>query len=1426
MIRKMTQISNYCVIVLEVLLVLCLYHTVALGYYHVIIIDPLHGNDTDSCIQGKESCQSLEWTFKSDHRQSSTKYVLNVGTHFLRSVTEDFEGLQFLAFIGNTNDSNEVIIQCTGENTGLGFINITNATFSNLTINNCAALRNSSSRDYSTNQTYQSLQFQVGLYFYLCKDVTLLSVMVNNSPSATGVVMYDVSGTNQIADCQFYNNSVFYPVEDTASPHGGGGGLYVEFTYCNPGSSDCSEETHSTNITGSEYWITECAFICNVANDSITNPLANYIVPNKADHMAFGRGGGLSVFINGYSNNNTFNVTNCNFTGNEAAWGGGMFLEFHDHTYNNNVSIAHSFFQANKCHYTPDSGTAGGGMRIGLYVYEKTSGMGNSVNIDTCTFYGNSALNGGGLSISAALHDVDKKEELTKVTVNSGTFVLNTARLGAGLHVDGFPLFLIGQILTVIVINCHFYGNSVDYLDPLGLQNVIPYQPGEGTVYIHGVPVEFQQSVTFFNNIGSGLAVVKAQVDFSNTDASFRYNSGNHGGGIALLGAAYIVISSNTSMEFIGNNAAITGGAIYNKYISRRTLGSYADCFIRYTNPLIHANEWNATFVFHLNRDLGGSNDNAIHSTSLLPCSWAGKNRLKIFCWRGWTFLDTNGTILQDCTKMVSSDIGNISFNQGSNRFKSFPGQPFNLHLDIKDDSRRDMNEETVFLASTNTSGSALGVNGSLYSYIWGTNTTIWGESGNDITLQLNTITDRVWHLELFVDLQQCPPGFILVKGDTGSSQLQSCRCSGDYGRALICDDNYFSARLMNGFWMGNVSDSSIYFSTQCPAGFCYVEQNFSHFFLPNNSDKLEKLICGSMNRRGVLCGRCVEDYGPAVNSPMYDCINCTDPVGDTLKYISAVYIPLAVMFLLIILFNVRLTTGAANSFILYAQVISSTFSVDADGQIPLNLIAKNHTRALLKAYSVPYGVFNLEFIENLIPLLCIKSQLNTLTVISLDYAVALAPLVMIVIATIIFRVSSCIADRCCKRSLQPEGVSRAKQFLTNKKRSLSEALLPAFSAFLLLSYTKLALTPSYILVQAVLVDNNGNKTTSQRPFFAGHMTVKNHDYILYYVVPAVVVFATFVAIPPLLLLDYPLRLFEWCLSKVTVLWRRYPVGKVHFFLDTFQGCFKNNCRFFAGLYFLFRLVINVTYSFSPFWLEQFIVQEIICILMITMLSLFQPYNEQNKLFNRIDVLMFTNLAVVNGLSFYLFEYNMNNPKADTLPVAAFVIEYILIFLPLIYMISYVLWVKTKPWHRQLPCIKRTPVNNEVLEESCDTLPPNDRSTLLDSNSYIGRRFEDSEDAFFRRAQYRNLYMPPSNHKETRYTREYQQKNTLASRTRQTMVSEDSGLRSVISGSGKGYGSTISSSKESTGASIDSKVSFMDNDSILYQSDDNSDNES
>ena len=1405
-------------------------------YTTVITIDPSGGKDTPDCIQGKEACQSLRWAFQ--HRSSSTKYLLEKGTHFLNTSTETFGGnLNTLSFEGNANNSNEVVIHCLAENTGLAFEGVKGITLSHLTFYNCSALRNSTTRDYrnytSSDDTLKFYDFQVGLYFYLCTDVNMLFVNVSDSPNATGVVMYDTNGTNAISDSFFQNNIITLPTTNTSSPNGGGGGFYVEFTYCRPGDADCNARESEATITGTSYKFVRSHFLNNQAHDSSSDK-GTYLVEFQSDHVAFGRGGGLSIVVKYDSYSNSFEIENCTFENNKATWGGGMLFEFQDFAANNSVHINHSSFINNMAFYTLTSGTGGGGIRIGHYIYHQPQRdvPGNKILIENSFFNFNRALNGGGVSISVSRQNTTT-DRLAQININDCVFYHNIARLGSGLHVDGFALILIGLVADVNLARCSFDANSVDYIEHLGLEEPVPFQAGLGAVYVHEVDMAFKDSMVFYYNEGTGLAAVHTRLNFGDCNAHFFHNSGNKGGGIALLGGSHLMINSNTRMNFTQNSAIVQGGAIYNTYISRENMDSYTHCFIRHIDPYKYPDDWGASFYFQDNIHMYGSHPNSIFSTSILPCAWAGgvgvnANLSEIFCWSNWSYFDGEKNAV-DCADQLSTDTGKIISTTAdhNNHVQAFPGHQFDLKIDITDDLGHDISEQTMFIAVTNTSDSFLASDGNLYSYVWGesANAIVWGESGSNINLQMDSIQNRVWHLQLNVELQPCPPGFILTNisplgnnrvhtidlNDTEVSQLHSCSCSGDYGRTVLCDNSYYSARLANGYWMGYIDPNNrTYVSGSCPAGFCYTSQKYSHFFLPNNSKDLDERICGSMNRTGILCGKCIDDYGPAVNSRNYECVNCTNPVGDTLKYVSAVYIPLLVMFLIIILFKVRLTIGAANAFILYAQVISSTFSIDAGGQTPLNLIAGKHTNSLLKAYRIPYGIFNLEFFENLVPPLCVGTELNALAVISLDYAVALAPLVMIVVVAIIFKISTCIGDRYCNTWFrQSRASSRTQNFIAKKKRSLSEAMLPAFSAFLLLSYTKFALTPSYILKQVILVDNNGNKIFPPIASYAGNLHINDRGYILHYVLPACIVLATFVVIPPLLLLDYPLRLFEWGLSKVEFLWRLYPVGKIHFILDTFQGCFKNKCRFFAGLYFVFRLVVNINFSFALTWLDQFMIQEIVCILMIMLVSIFQPYNEQNEIFNLIDVLIFTNFAVVNGLSFYLYEYSVNNPKADTLPASVFVIEYILVFLPLIYIIGYILWRKTRPCHKKLPCCKyhkRRSVNHDILEESCDSVPPNNARSLLDSNSYRdNRRFDESEELLFQRAKVVNLYKPP-NHRVM--VNESQEKKVVAS-TRQTNVSEDSRLRSLVSGSGINYGSTGSSTKESSGAIIHSTNSSV-----------------
>ena len=479
-----------------------------------------------------------------------------------------------------------------------------------------------------------------------------------------------------------------------------------------------------------------------------------------------------------------------------------------------------------------------------------------------------------------------------------------------------------------------------------------------------------------------------------------------------------------------------------------------------------------------------------------------------------------------------------------------------------------------------------------------------------------------------------------------------------------------------------------------------------------------------------ILCAKCIKGFVPAINSRTYVCINCTDSniAKNVFKYISAVYIPLTLMFLIIIAFGVRLTTGAANAFILYSQVVSTTFILDANGQLPLNLIAGNHTDALLKAYRTIYGIFNLEFIEHLIPPLCIGKGLATLTVVSLEYFVAFFPLFMILTAIVTIKVTGVIGEHCYNKKQEHSKVlTKVTKFFAKQKRHLSESLLPAFAAFILLSCTKLVFISSRITTKVYFKNENGD-IVDERVFYAGHLQYHDAEYIPY-LITAIFVYATFVAIPPLVLLDYPLRMFEWCLSKVDCLWRWYPVDKVHFFQDTFQGCFRNNCRFTAGLYFLFRLFTNINFALSQTWLQQYIVQQIACMVIVVILALVRPYNKDNNIFNYIDILIFANLALINTISLYLYEYALNNPRTLTLPISAFMFQYILVYLPLIYIIVYIIYSKIrKPIKTSMKeIIKNLSSYSPSREGSVSNLPP-------DSD----HSYETSEEVLLLRAQEKN----------------------------------------------------------------------------------------
>ncbi len=1282
-----------------------------------IYVHPVNGSNSRTCAfsnSASNPCQSLQWVLQQKYRGNGIRYHLSgSGTHFLNSNVATFQDFDSISFIGYEGVST---VQCS-ENIGLAFERMTNINFTNVTFFNCSAIRNSTSKNYDDNSTGRQ-QFRVALYFYACQNISMNGVNVSYSMNATGVVVYDTVGVNSFVNSIFSNNNA----------SNGGGGFYLEFTYCVPGDTSC--ENNVTSYTSmnkdSEYTFDSCSFIKNQAKS--TDELSTHLIPYRADHVAFGRGGGLSIYMTGNATNNKVYISNSNITENFAVWGGGLFVEFDDDTSNNSVIVSKSIIEGNECYFDITSGTGGGGIRIAYYLFQMdTQTIGNQVLVDGCHLSNNAALNGGGISISVT---VQNNQNLGTINVVNTEFETNIAKLGSALNIDRFLQVTEGFMLTVVLCDCQFIRNTAEYTkylqEKLGIiHNAYPL--GIGAVYTNQVPVVFKHNVSFDSNIGSALAAVGTSLDFTNCRGMFTNNKGSNGAAISLLGVAYIRVSDNTIMIFSKNNARINGGAIYNVEVNKKTLASYDNCFIRHTNVFLSPTKWNSTFNFYSNYDQGGTRPSAIHTTSLLSCTWSGRiqssNVTTAFCWN-----NNSNYFPASCEQQIHSDVSQIAVNTSKkkhNPYVVFPGENFNMPIVIQDDLSENVGNQTIFNVVVDSYSK-----NQTAQYFWGGDSNVNLTSSNEaVTLLLDSIGPTSWHVNVFIKLLPCPPGFTLSG--------KECVCiERSYSGAVTCGKNTQKAFLKEDNWIGNISirNETRYVVSFCPPSFC--SKNTSIPLPTSSEDDLDHAVCGPRNRTGTLCGECLPGFAVTVNTFTFDCIDCTDEdIGiNTIKYIAAVYIPLTAVFTAIIFLNIRLTSAPANAFILYSQVIASAFDLSADGQIPI-------PSSFLQGYKVPYGIFNLQFVERLISPICL-GQTNALDALMLDYVVAIFPLIMIGVVLICFKIKECCQSRCGKKRYQPQR-NRRQTFMC--KFHVNKALLPAFGTFILLSYNKFSTTSSYIMNTESLLNEDGQSDKLSRVYYAGSFTYDDSTYQLHYLLPACIFFSIFVVTPPLVLLDWPMRMFEWCISKVNGVWKRYPSDKIHILLDIFQGCYKNNMRFFAGLYFLFRLAINISYMVTSTWFSQYLVQQIACAIMVTLIAVCQPYNEENKIFNTIDILIFTNLGFLNTLSFYLYSVSQSNPDTSTPPPVAFDFQYILVFLPMIYMVTYVFWYLIKPYKKQI-ILKLVPMLIRDRSSPLTYIGADGTSDITSGNSmHVSQAHTniEEEEALLKRAEEENRYRPP-----------------------------------------------------------------------------------
>ena len=429
----------------------------------------------------------------------------------------------------------------------------------------------------------------------------------------------------------------------------------------------------------------------------------------------------------------------------------------------------------------------------------------------------------------------------------------------------------------------------------------------------------------------------------------------------------------------------------------------------------------------------------------------------------------------------------------------------------------------------------------------------------------------------------------------------------------------------------------SMFLAGTCP--FLPNAKEIKSVYLPENITNVttfnEEVMCHALNRKGVSCGKCNDHSAVAINSYSSECMNIEKcHIYNWIFVLLADLVPVTLLFLIVILFDINITSGYANSYILFSQIAS----------LPINVLAIEYqlafvTRSYLHATRITltlesfYSIWSLNLGRILTPNVCVGHSIETIDSIALQYMSAFYGLGLVFITYCIVELHG-YNFRLIVWLWKPF----SKWFTRIRRRVNPRAsLINAFATFLLLSYSKLAVTSILLLTPSYLYDQTGHHVSTVLIYDGtlGFFKSKKHIWLA---ILAITIFIIFVVLPPLLLLLYPSRRFQRLLSY----FRLNRPGLI-IFMDTFQGCYKDgsngtrDCRWFSAFYFILRIIYCIIFVLLGFTLfsrslKQLLLQ-LFNVIWILVLVYLKPY--KNSLYNSLDITILVDCIIISSLYTY-----------------------------------------------------------------------------------------------------------------------------------------------------------------------------------------------
>ena len=394
----------------------------------------------------------------------------------------------------------------------------------------------------------------------------------------------------------------------------------------------------------------------------------------------------------------------------------------------------------------------------------------------------------------------------------------------------------------------------------------------------------------------------------------------------------------------------------------------------------------------------------------------------------------------------------------------------------------------------------------------------------------------------------------------------QQCHC----GHGLLCSSNK-EVEISDRHCATSAGEGDQYYIGRCPLRHTANNTNRIYSEMPADPDLLDDVMCGPYNRKGLLCGRCIDGYGPTAHILDLRCANCSKiPEYYAIPlYLVLTLFPITLLFFCIVIFKFNITTGPLLGYVIFCQVHLVWIKQNVYMYEYIQYQVSPFLRIMFKISVTLSQFWSLQYVAPIVPPFCISEKLSDIHILMLSLVPTTYPIVLI---TVIFILMELHAKNF-------KIIQKLWKLLTtifykmNIKPVTGEAVIHTFASFVFLSNVAVYATMGSL---SDVIHIKGQDSIPYRRSLFHYPTVEWLGYQhIHYVLIALVPVIFLTVIPSVFHIIYPTRIYGYL--------SRYISGRkqlaITAFAEALQVCFKDGLngtrdyRSLAGLITLFPII-------------------------------------------------------------------------------------------------------------------------------------------------------------------------------------------------------------------------------------------------------------